>query len=109
MRSLPPQRHERPSKPIYLATEATNINCATIIFKQLDDAACRPTRQAQRPSHRLNISQDLPANGSNEDLPLVRAPRGSIGFAGDHQRAIINGHCALCNSARLVDPMSMLV
>ena len=35
---MPPQRHERPSKPLYLTTEQTNINCATIIFKQLDDA-----------------------------------------------------------------------
>ena len=35
---MPPQRHESPSKPIYLTTEQTNINCATIIFKQLDDA-----------------------------------------------------------------------
>jgi type VII secretion ATPase EccA len=36
---LPPQRHERPNKPLYLNTEQTNINCATIIFKQLDDAS----------------------------------------------------------------------
>jgi hypothetical protein len=35
---LPPQRHERPSKPLYLTIEQANINCATIIFKQLDDA-----------------------------------------------------------------------
>jgi hypothetical protein len=35
---LPPQRHERPCKPLYLTTEQTNINCAKIIFKQLDDA-----------------------------------------------------------------------
>ena len=26
---LPPQRHERPSKPLYLTTEQTNINCAS--------------------------------------------------------------------------------
>ena len=26
------------SQPLYLATEATYIDCATIIFKQLDDA-----------------------------------------------------------------------
>ena len=30
------------SQPLYLATEATYIDCATIIFKQLDDASPSP-------------------------------------------------------------------
>jgi hypothetical protein len=44
---LPPQWHERPSKSLYLTTEETNINCATIIFKQLDDAV-RSRREGRR-------------------------------------------------------------
>jgi hypothetical protein len=31
------------SQPLYLATEATYIDCATIIFKQLDDAVAIAT------------------------------------------------------------------
>ncbi len=54
---MPPQWHERPSKPIYLVTEATNINCATIIFKQLDDA----------------VDGDRSTERARDDLLLIRA------------------------------------
>ena len=41
-----------PSKPLYVTTEQTNINCATIIFKQLDDAVLAAAHQAHRAGHR---------------------------------------------------------
>jgi hypothetical protein len=42
-----------------LTTEATNINCATIIFKQLDDAPARITQIRLAYLRIAEVGQDL--------------------------------------------------
>jgi hypothetical protein len=47
-----------------LATEATNINCATIIFKQLDDAIATATNPGSTtPGQQLDDAVAMPCAG----------------------------------------------